>query len=566
MADFDAIVVGSGISGGWAAKELCERGLKVLLLERGQDIDPAKDYSDMLEPWEKVHLDEISEQQLKQDYFMQGQTYAMKQSNRHFWMTDSDQPYDVANGGTFLWRRGNQVGGKSLMWARASYRFSPYDFEVNKMDGEGVDWPVRYDDIAPWYDKVEKFAGIAGNRDGLKQLPDGEHFLPAFEHTCVEIEFKEKLARDFPQRKMIMGRVAHLTAPTQAHLELGRGKCQARNQCHLGCSYGAYFSTNSATLPAAKLTGNLTVVTNAIVTKLVQDKETGNINSVQIINSKTKAPASYSSKVVFLNASTIGTALILLGSAHDGAPNGLANSSGQVGRNLMDHLGGSRVMATVRGHEDKYYFGRRPIGGYIPRYRNFPDHVEDYKRGWGFQVYSSRGGAGGWKPGVGAAFKEANRQPGIWTIMLDAFGECLPRESNTVTAHKTKTDRWGQPIAVVNLELGDNEKKLIYAAHADAIDMLTRAGFDNITENQKPADNMQGISGRIHEMGTARMGRDPKTSVLNSWNQSYDIANLFITDGSFMASSAVQNPSLTYMAFTARAANYAADLVLRGDL
>ena len=566
MPDFDAIVVGSGISGGWVAKELCERGLKVLLLERGKEIDPAKDYADMADPWEKKHFDEISQQQLKQDFYVQGKNYAMKESNRHFWMTDSAQPYENVDSGPFRWRRGNQVGGKSLMWARASYRLAPYDFEVNKQDGEGVDWPVRYNDIAPWYDKVEKFAGIAGNRDGLAQLPDGKHFLPAFEHTCVELDLKDKLSKTHPERKMIMGRVAHLTTPTSEHLLLGRGRCQARNHCHLGCSYGAYFSTNSATLPAAQKTGNLTLVPDAIVTKLIQDKDTGRITQVQVLDANTKAATSYSSKIVFLNASTIATTLILLGSAHENAPNGLANSSGQLGRNLMDHLGGSRVMARVRGHEDKYYYGRRPIGGYIPRYRNFPNHVEDYKRGWGFQVYSGRGGAGGWHKGVGKAFKDKNRQPGDWTIMLDAFGECLPRENNTITAHKNKTDKWGQPIAVIDLTLGENDKKLIHAAHADAIDMLTSAGFDNISENQKPKDNMDGISGRIHEMGTARMGRDPSSSVLNGWNQSHDVPNLFITDGSFMASSAVQNPSLTYMAFSARAANHAADLLANGVL
>jgi len=265
VPDFDAIVVGSGISGGWVAKELCERGLKVLLLERGKEIDPSKDYADMADPWEKKHFDEISQQQLKQDFFVQGKNYAMKESNRHFWMTDSAQPYENVDSGPFRWRRGNQVGGKSLMWARASYRLAPYDFEVNKQDGEGVDWPVRYNDIAPWYDKVEKFAGIAGNRDGLAQLPDGKHFLPAFEHTCVELDLKDKLSKTHPERKMIMGRVAHLTTPTSEHLLLGRGKCQARNHCHLGCSYGAYFSTNSATLPAAQKTGNLTLVPDAIV-------------------------------------------------------------------------------------------------------------------------------------------------------------------------------------------------------------------------------------------------------------------------------------------------------------
>lgn len=566
MADFDAIVIGSGISGGWAAKTLCERGLKVLVLERGSALDPVKDYADMLDPWEKKHFDEISAQQLRQEFFIQGKNYAMKQSNRHFWMSDQKQPYENVNERPYRWRRGNKVGGKSLMWARASYRFSPYDFEVNKRDGEGVDWPVRYEDIAPWYDHVEKFIGVAGNRDGAPQLPDGAHYQPAFEHTCAELDLKSKIEETYAGRRMIMGRVAHLTRPTKAQLEAGRGRCQARNHCHLGCSFGAYFSSNASTLPAAERTGNLTLIANAVVTRLVQDPLNGRITAVETLDAETKTAKSYSAKIVFLNASTIASTLILLNSAHTGAPNGLANSSGELGKNLMDHLGGSRVMATLKGYEDRYVYGRRPIGGYIPRYRNFPERLEDYKRGWGYQVYSGRGGAGGWKAGIGKAFKDSNRTPGPWTIMLDAFGECLPRSDNRITAHKSKTDSWGQPIAVIDMSLGENDKALMRAAHADALEMLRAAGYSNIKESQKPDDFMDGVYGRIHEMGTARMGRDPKTSVLNGFNQAHDADNLFITDGSFMASSAVQNPSLTYMAFTARAANHAADLLEAGAL
>jgi choline dehydrogenase-like flavoprotein len=566
VSDFDAIVVGSGISGGWVAKELCERGLKVLVLERGKPTDPAKDYTDMQEPWERKHLNKVSDEVMKRDFFLMGNYYALKESNRHFWMTDRDQPYERAPGQSFRWRRGNQVGGKSLMWARASYRFAPYDFEVNKQDGEGVDWPVRYDDIAPWYDKVEKFIGVAGDRDGVEQLPDGEHFLPAFSHTCVETDLKAKLETTHPERKLIMGRVANLTRLTEEQRALGRGECQARNNCFYGCSYGAYFSSVSATLPAAKRTGNLTLIPNAIVTKLVHDPVSNRVTAVEVLDAETRATSSHTAKMVFMNASTIGTTLILLNSSTAEHPNGLANSSGQLGKNLMDHLGGSTVGATVSGYDDKYFSGRRPIGGYIPRYRNFPNHVEDYKRAWGFQVYSWRGSWGGNRPGIGADFKASNRSPGSWTIMLDAFGECIPREANRVTAHKTKTDKWGQPIAAIDFSLGKNDEKIMRAAHADAKQMLEGAGYTGIYAANKPDDHLNGVAGRLHEMGTARMGHDAKTSVLNGWNQSHDIPNLFITDGSFMTSSACQNPSLTYMAFSARAANHAADLLAEGAL
>lgn len=565
MADFDAIIVGSGISGGWVAKELCERGLKVLMLERGRDTVPVKDYTDHLNPWDKKHLDRISPEEVERDFSIQGVNYAMKESTKHFWMTDSDQPYET-NGSGFNWRRGNQVGGRSLMWGRASYRFSEHDFTANKRDGEGVDWPVRYSDIAPWYDYVEKFAGISGNRDGLAQLPDGKHFLPAFDHTCVEKKLKADLKERYSDRHLIMGRVANLRRLTDDQIAVGRGQCQARNLCFHGCAYGAYFSSVSATLPAAKATGNLTLITDTIVTKLVYDNKTQRVTGVQTENAKTKDKTAYTAKIIFLNASTIATTLLLFGSANEAMPDGLANRSGQLGKNLMDHLGGTFVEAQVKGFDDQYYYGRRPIGGYIPRYKNYPEQVEEYKRGWGYQVYSWRGGPGGWQAGVGQAFKDANRKPGGWSIVLHAFGECLPRAENTVTAHKSKTDKWGHPIADINMRLGQNDKALMRAAHSDAIDMLSGSGFGHIYEHQKPEDNMKDFGGRTHEMGTARMGRDPKTSVLNKWNQAHDIANLFITDGSFMTSSASQNPSLTYMAFSARAAHHAADLVEQGLL
>jgi choline dehydrogenase-like flavoprotein len=565
VAQFDAIIVGSGMSGGWVAKELCERGLKVLMLERSKDTKPERDYSDHLHPWEKDYFDEISPEEKRRNYFVQGDTYALKNSNKHLWMTDADQPY-VNRSGRFKWRRGNRVGGKSLMWGRASYRLAPHDFEANKRDGEGVDWPVRYDDIAPWYDRVEKFVGIAGNRDGLDQLPDGPHYLPAYEYNCAETAFKTKLENLYPKRNLIMGRTANLKRVTEEQIALGRGQCQSRHLCHYGCSYGAYFSSVSATLPAAKKTGNLTLLSESIVTKVHYDHDTNRVTGVSVKNASDGLISKYTAKVVFLNSGAIATPMLLLNSANEYMPNGLANRSDQVGRNLMDHAGGVMIEARVPGLTDRHSFGRRPIGTYIPRYRNFPEQEEPYKRGWGYQVYSGRIRWGGWKQGVGQAFKDANRQPGDWVVILDAFIEILPQSENRVSLHKTKTDKWGQPIAEIDLRLGKNEQALQNAAYEDAIDIFTESGFTNIRDIQNPKNSSADTGGRNHEMGTARMGRNPKTSVLNAWNQSHDIPNLFITDGSFMTSSACQNPSLTYMAFSARAANHAADLLQGGQL
>ena len=565
--DFDVIVVGSGMSGGWVAKEMCERGLKVCILDRGTPTDPTTDYSDNLDPWDRQYFDRVRPDVLERDFGIQdGNYYAVRESNRHFWMTDTAQPYEQAEGTRFKWRRGATVGGRSLMWGRASWRLAPYDFEANAADGEGVDWPVRYDDIAPWYDHVEKFAGICGNRDGLDQVPDGEHLLPPFEHTAAELDFKSRMGDAFDNCHLIVGRYAHLTKPTEEHMALGRGKCQARTRCEHGCSFGAYFSAVSATLPAAERTGNLTLLTGKVASQVVHDPNTNRVTGVRVVDANTGAGETYTARTVFLNASTIGTALILLNSATEAQPTGLANRSDQVGRNLMDHFGGSLVAAAVPGIDDSTVFGRRPAHAYIPRYRNFPARDQKgYKRAWGYQVYSGRWGWSGDRPGVGADYKAANRTPGEWSIMLDAFGEVLPHADNRVTAHKTRTDKWGQPIAVINFEVRDNDRALMDAAHADAVELFRRAGYADIREYRKPEVELaNGIGGRIHEMGTARMGRDPETSVLNGFNQAHDIPNLFITDGSFMGSSGVVNPSLTYMAFSARAANHAADLMEEG--
>ncbi len=565
MSDFDAIVVGSGMSGGWAAKELTERGLKVLVLERGKDIDPAKDYTDMLNPWDKKHFDKIPEEELKRDYAVQGDVYAMYESTKHFWVKDSEHPYENAEGKSFKWRRGYHLGGRSIMWARMSYRLSDYDFGANLADGHGVDWPIRYADISPWYDKVETFAGISGNRDGLPHLPDGQ-FLPPFEMTAVEKHLKASIESNYDTRHMIIARSANLKTATQEHLDLGRGPCQSRNQCFHGCSFGAYFSSVSATLPAAKKTGNLTIVTDAIVHSVDYDAKTNRVTGVNVIDSKTKEKKLYTGKIIFLNASTIGSAMILLNSKSAKFPNGLANSSDQVGRNLMDHVSTTQLTGIVPGYEDRYVEGRRPTVAYIPHYGNITEKDKPYKRGFAFQVYSGRDGWYGERPGLGEEFRAANRKPGPWRLTLHAMGEVLPYEDNRVSLHKNKTDQWGLPIPFVDASMRENERLLMEHATRDGIEIMEKAGIKIDKKPDPKTVEPTDMGNLIHEMGTARMGRDPKTSVLNGWNQSHDVPNLFITDGAFMTSSAVPNPSLTYMAFSARAANHAADLLKEGKL
>jgi choline dehydrogenase-like flavoprotein len=567
MTEFDAIIVGSGISGGWVAKELTEQGLKVLLLERGREIVPERDYTDMQTPWEKPHFDRVPEDELKRDYPVQGDVYAFHNSTKHFWVKDHEHPYETAKGTDYVWRRGYHLGGRSIMWGRLTYRWSPVDFEANKLDGHGVDWPIRYEDLVPWYDKVETFAGISGSKEGLLAIPDGQ-FLPPFELTAAEIELKKRLQSHYPTRTIVPRRVANLRQAEDVHSDLGRGQCQARNQCYNGCSFGAYFSSLSATLPAAKRTGNLTLMTDAIVHSLEYDPKTRRVIGVRTIDAKTRGGTSYRGKMVFLNASTINSAAILLNSRGEAHPNGLANRSDQVGRNLMDHVSGARVTGIIDGGNlaERYYFGRRPNGGYIPRYANMTEKDSRFKRGFAFQVYTGRDGWSGDKPGVGAGFKQSNRMPGDWRIILDCFGEVLPDPANRVTLHPSRTDQWGLPVPLLDARMGPNEWAIVRAAADDAAEMLGKAGLKNITRPDAADVRPTPPGDRIHEMGTARMGRDPATSVLNGWNQAHDIDNLFITDGSCMTSSAVQNPSLTYMALSARAAHHAVELLKEGKL
>ena len=562
--DFDVIVVGSGMSGGWVAKEMAERGMKVCVIERGRDIVPTEDYTDFEDPWEHEQLNQKSWQD-REDYPIQSEVYAFHSYTKQFWVKDTEHPYIVPEGQDYKWRRGYHTGGRSIMWGRQSYRMSEIDFEANKKDGHGVDWPVRTKDIAPWYDYVETFAGISGSKEGLEILPDSV-FQPPHDLTCAEEDFKAKVEKKFPGRKVIPGRVANLTEPTQEQLELGRGKCQARDHCFRGCSFGAYFSSNAATLPAARRTGNLTLINDTAVHGLDYDPASNRISGVRTVNTKTKAAKTMTARVVFLNAGTIPTSMILLNSKSESFKTGLANSSGQLGHNLMDHVIGGGGYGVMPGNEDKHHFGRRPNGIYIPRFRNHTEDGSGFIRGFGYQgrAYRASWRGGLDKAGVGADYKTANRSPGPWVMSITGFAEVLPNFDNHVRLHPTQTDEWGFPVPILDAKNGENEINLIRQAARDTRAMLEAAGCTHIGGDD-PETAMPSPPGNgIHEMGTARMGHDPKTSVLNKWNQSHDVPNLFITDGSFMTSSGCQNPSLTYMAFSARAADHAAKLIKDG--
>lgn len=540
---FDAIVVGSGISGGWAAKELTERGLKTLLLERGRNVEHVKDYTDTEKnPWELTHRGGRTMKD-KENSPIQSKCYAYDEVSKKFFVNDNDHPYNQVK--PFDWIRGNHVGGRSIMWGRQSYRWSELDFESNAIDGYGVDWPIRYKDLAPWYSYVEKFAGISGSRDGVASVPDGE-FLPAMEMNCVEQMVKEKLQNKMG-RPMIIGRSANHTAKIGT-----RGPCQFRNKCHQGCPFGGYFSSNSATIPAAAATGNLTLRPDAITTEVIYDKETKRAKGVRIIDANTMKTEEYFAKIIFLNASTLGTAQILLQSTSDAFPNGLGNGSEQIGHNLMDHHYGLGARGDFDGFQDKYTFGRRPNGVYVPRFRNLDGGSSaGYLRGFGYQGGASRNRAG--SDAIGIELKETVTEAGNWSMGLGSWGEHLPYYENKVTLNKEKKDKWGLPTLDIDCAFKENEMKMREDMKNSAAEMLEAAGIKNVSIY----DNMPAPGFCIHEMGTARMGKDPKTSVLNKWNQMHEVQNVFITDGSAMASSACQNPSLTYMALTARAVDHA---------
>ncbi|SEN85642.1 Choline dehydrogenase [Mucilaginibacter gossypiicola] len=554
---YDAIVIGSGISGGWAAKELTQKGLKTIMLERGRNIEHIKDYVNATkDPWEFPHRGGRT-QKMIDDYPVLKRDYPLNETNLDYWASDKDSPYTEIK--RFDWFRGYHVGGRSLMWGRQSYRWADVDFEANLKDGIAVDWPIRYKDIAPWYSYAEQFAGISGNKDGLPILPDGD-FMPPMEMNVVEKDVSKRLKEFYKEaRHMIIGRTANITVPHN-----NRTNCQYRNKCWLGCPFGAYFSTQSATLPAAMATGNLTVRPWSIVTKILYDKDTKKAKGVEVLDAETNKTYEYFAKIVFVNASTINSAWILMNSATDVWEGGLGSSSGELGHNLMDHHLNVSAYGRIEGYEDKYYFGRRANGFYIPRYRNLNGEKRDYIRGFGYQGSASREG---WSRdiaelNIGGAFKDALTEPGSWHIGMGAFGETLPYHDNKVTIDKTKKDKWGLPVVAIDAELKANELKMRIDMEKDGKEMLEAIGAKDVqTSSTNP------FLGRgIHEMGTARMGRDPKTSVLNQWNQVWDAKNVFVTDGSCMTSAACQNPSLTYMALTARAANYAVDALKKGEI
>ena len=560
---FDAIVIGSGMSGGIAAKELCERGLKVLILERGNDVDPVKDYNDMVMPWEYKNNNQVPEEETARDYAVQSQCYAFNETTKNFWVKDSDHPYSTPDDKPFTWIRGYHVGGRSIMWGRQSYRMSQMDLEANAKDGHGCDWPIRYDDLAPWYDHVEKFIGVAGTKEGLPQLPDGE-FIPGWELNDAEKMFKSSIESKFSGRKVIIGRNANLSVAQPHHIELGRSDCQNRSICERGCSFGANYSSLSGALPAARKTGNLTLITDAIVHSIIQDPKTGKATGVRVIDQNTKVGKTYEAKIIFLNASTIPTAQILLGSANDANPNGLANGSDQVGRNLMDHMYALSTVGILPNGPDTYYKGRRPTGIYIPRYRNVTESADGYVRGYGFQGGAQRTGG---KPrageaGLGAEMKGKAHHLGPWLLYISGFGEMLPNPENRVTLHPTRKDKWGLPIPHIECVMGPNEAMMAKQIIADGKAMVEAAGGMVISQATEPGPPGLGI----HEMGTARMGNDPKTSVLNKFNQAHEVPNLFCTDGAAMSSSGCQNPSLTYMALSARAAENATQMLKEGKL
>jgi len=560
---FDAIVVGSGISGGWVAKELCERGLKVLMLERGPKVEHGPDYSHDEAARLRRRDDQVPDDEKKLHYpYYEGVGYALFNSNKKFWASDHDHPYETAPGKPYRWIRGYHLGGRSLTWGRQSYRWSPDDFESNLKDGHGVDWPIRYDDLAPWYDHVEAFAGVSGDYDDVPQLPDGD-FLPAFPFNVVEQEAKGRIEAAFPTRRVIMGRTANLSRVTKARMDLGRKRCEQHVRCHHGCPLGAYFSSLAATLPAAEATGNLTIMTDTIVESVTYDSATGRATGVRTVDRVTKAGAHYEARVVFVNASAINSAALLLNSRSDAFPRGIANGSDQVGRNLMDHVSSRPVIGRYPGHEDvQNETADRPTGLYVPRYANVTESDKPYLRGYGFQgsAHKRRWGETTGDPAVDRTRKI------VWAMSLLPFGEVLPNPENRVTLSPSRVDAWGVPVPVIAAEHGENERKMMRDAARDAAAMLEAAGCVEVTPWEEAGSYLTLPGDRIHEMGTARMGRDPRTSVFNGWGQAHEVPNLFCSDGAVMASSASMNPSLTYMALSARAAHRAADLLEQGAL
>ena len=562
---YDAIVIGSGMSGGWAAKELCEKGLKTLVLEKGRMVNHIEDYPTMMkETWEMENRGALTDEEQKK-YHIQTRSGFVGESVKHFYTNDLENPYQETK--PFDWIRGNQTGGRSLIWGRHTYRWSSYDFEANAREGIAVDWPIRYNDIAPWYSYVEKFVGVSGEKLDLDHLPDGE-FMPPIPLNCLEDHFRQEVKKKYNNSRFVTpGRVAHLTDPQEVHTKLGRGKCQNRNRCSRGCPYGAYFSSNAATLPAANNTGNLAIRPNSIVKEIIFDEATQRATGVRVIDSETNEVHEFKAKIIFSCASTLSTTQILLNSKSNRYPNGMGNDSGELGHNLMDHHYHVGAMGDFEGLEDQYYQGRKPAGLFIPKYVNIDEKSKNpnFLRGYDYQ--GAGAGRSNWGRGsdihqVGAEFKESLYKPGGWNMGLMGFGEVLPDHENKVTLHDSLVDKWGIPQLVFDASIKKNELDMRKQIMVDAAEMLEASGFKNI----RTFDNAGGLGNGVHEMGTARMGRDPKTSVLNGNNQVHGINNLFVTDGSCMTSSNCVNPSITYMALTARAVDFAVNEINKKNI
>lgn len=558
---FDAIVIGSGISGGWAAKELCEKGAKTLLLERGRNVEHKKDYpTTLLNPWEFKHRGQLTSQLAKENPIAD-RCYAFDEATQHFFVKDKEHPYIQEK--RFDWIRGYQVGGKSLIWARQTQRWSKYEFERPARDGFGMDWPIRYNDLAPWYSHVEKFAGISGGRDGLETLPDCES-LPAWEMNCAEKFIQEKINTAFTDRRVVQGRCAHLTQPNPVHLEQGRGQCQARNICYRGCPFGGYFSSNSSTIPWAMKTGNLTLRPFSVVHSIIYDEAKKKAVGVRVIDTNTNEATEFFAKVIFVNAACLNSNLILMNSTSSRFPNGLGNDSGLLGKYIAFHNYLGNISATIDGFEDTYEYGRRPTQPMMPNFRNVQKQEMDFQGGYMSFYGASRsnwqGGFG--EEGIGAAFKESLTEPGGWAVSMMMQGETVPLEKNHVRLSTDQKDAWGIPLLVMSVDYTENDQKMKKDFWEQGVAMLEKAGCKNIN----PYDDGRAPGNDIHEMGGVRMGNDPKSSLLNKWNQLHQCSNVFVTDGSCMPSVGSQNPSLTFMAITARAANYAVDEMKKGNL
>ena len=562
QVDFDAIVVGSGITGGWAAKELTQRGLKVLMLERGRNIEHGRDYgTELKSPWELPFRGFGDAKQFAEDYPIWRKKPFLDEWTAGHFVKDREHPYQAGGDQPFLWYRSYQLGGRSLTWGRQSLRMAPHDFEANARDGHGVDWPLRYADLAPWYDKVEEFVGVSGSQEGLPQLPDGR-FQPPMGLNAVEKHLKAQIEATHPERRLIIGRTANLTKALDGQ---ARSPCNYRNVCRRGCSFGAYFSTQSSTLPAARGTGNLTLLTDALVESVEYDRATGRATGVKVRHTRESRSATYSGKLIFLCASTINSVAVLLRSVSETFPSGMANSSGTLGHYLMDHASTLAGRAVFEGFQDRYYFGNRPNSVLIPRFQNLAGaSTADFLRGYQYQGLAVRRGwhRGLNQPGLGQDFKARLRSPGEWAMVLVVFAECLPQARNRITLHPTAKDADGLAQISIDFAYGDNERRMLIHAEKEARSMLESAG-GRVTDSQTTPD--PGGSS-IHECGGARMGRDPRTSVLNAHNQAHDVPNLFVTDGAAMASSGCQNPSLTYMALTARACEFAVEELRTGRL